>query len=125
MLYVTTPKLFGIISILCATVLFAAALDIGHLGLADKMGIIAAAPLGLYALLGLAALFMSPKPAASAAAGQYYSFGHTQLCFTSKRVLTLTGYKGGYADCGERLAQLFITFLTFYCLFRLCVSFFR
>lgn len=63
------PKVFGIISILCATVLFVAALDIGHLGLADKMGIIAAAPLGLYALLGLAALFMGPKPAASGAVG--------------------------------------------------------
>ncbi len=61
-------KLFGVISILCATVLFVAALDIGHLGLADKMGVIAAAPLGIYALLGIVALFMAPKPGAAAAA---------------------------------------------------------
>lgn len=63
------PKVFGIISVLCATVLFAAALDIGHLGLADMMGIIAAVPLGLFALLGLAGLFMGPKPTAAVAAG--------------------------------------------------------
>ena len=77
-------KVFGIISIICATVLFVAALDIGHLGLADKMGIIAAAPLGLYALLGLAALFMGPKPSAAAAAGDDGSLAEAFAEFKSK-----------------------------------------
>lgn len=78
------PKIFGIISILSATVLFAAALDIGHLGLADKMGIIAAAPLGLYALLGLLALFMGPKPASGTAAGDDGSLAEALADLRSK-----------------------------------------
>lgn len=62
------PKVFGILSVLSAATLFAAALDIGHLGLADSMGVLTAIPLGLYALLGLAGLFMAPKGGAITAA---------------------------------------------------------
>lgn len=79
-------KLFGVISILCATVLFAAALDIGHLGLADKMGVIAAAPLSLYALLGIVALFMAPKPGAATATGDAGSIADEFAEFKSKTV---------------------------------------
>lgn len=60
------PKILGLFAVLSATVLFVAALDIGHLGLAEKMSTLAAIPVVFYLLGAVAMLFMGGSGAAPA-----------------------------------------------------------
>lgn len=55
-------KVFAITAILSVAVLFAAALDIGHLGLSTTLGSLTVVPLALYVTGALAAIFLAPKP---------------------------------------------------------------
>lgn len=61
-------KVFAILAILSLAALFAIALDIGHMDLAHSLGTLTAAPLGLYVVSALAALFLAPKPKAAGSA---------------------------------------------------------
>lgn len=52
------PKVFGLLAVLSATVLFAAAFDVGHFGLFDMIEPLAIVPLSLFFLMSIAQLFM-------------------------------------------------------------------
>lgn len=58
-------KVFGILAILSAAVLFAGAFDIGHMGLHGMMSSLAAVPLAIFTLCSIAALFMGGKKSGS------------------------------------------------------------
>ena len=51
-------KILGCLAVLCAAFLFAAALDIGHVGL-NQLGMIALAPISFFVIFSIAHIFMS------------------------------------------------------------------
>ena len=61
-------KALAVIAMLLATVFFAAAFDVGHLGLQHMLAGASIALVPLFAVLAIAALFLTPKSGADAAA---------------------------------------------------------
>lgn len=58
------PKLLAVFAILLATVFFASMYDVGQMGLHHTLKGFAVAIVPVFALLSIAALFLSPKPSA-------------------------------------------------------------
>ena len=86
-------KILGVLAILSAAVLFAAALDIGHIGLKKTLAPFAIAPLAVYALFGIAALFLGGgKSSAAPLDGEALAARIDEIqAKTSSRITALQG----------------------------------